>query len=199
MSNIAIFASGSGTNAENIINYFSNRKTAKVAVVLSNNPEAYVIKRSEKLKVPAIIFDRHDFYQTENVLGILEDYDINYIVLAGFLWLVPGNILQKYRNRIINIHPALLPDFGGKGMYGERVHRAVIKSGVRESGITIHHVDEVYDNGRVIFQARCPVSDNDTPETLAAKIHELEYRYYPEIIEKIITGERLNQSGLKEE
>jgi len=189
MSNIAIFASGSGTNAENIINYFSNRKTAKVAVVLSNNPEAYVIKRSEKLKVPAIIFDRHDFYQTENVLGILEDYDINYIVLAGFLWLVPGNILQKYRNRIINIHPALLPDFGGKGMYGERVHRAVIKSGVRESGITIHHVDEVYDNGRVIFQARCPVSDNDTPETLAAKIHELEYRYYPGVIEKLITGE----------
>ncbi|HPC98998.1 MAG TPA: phosphoribosylglycinamide formyltransferase [Bacteroidales bacterium] len=189
MSNIAIFASGSGTNAENIINYFSNRKTAKVAVVLSNNPEAYVIKRSEKLKVPAIIFDRHDFYQTENVLGILEDYDINYIVLAGFLWLVPGNILQKYRNRIINIHPALLPDFGGKGMYGERVHRAVIKSGVRESGITIHHVDEVYDNGRVIFQARCPVSDNDTPETLAAKIHELEYRYYPVVIEKLITGE----------
>ncbi|NMC41726.1 MAG: phosphoribosylglycinamide formyltransferase [Bacteroidales bacterium] len=189
MNSIAIFASGSGTNAENIIKYFSNRKTAKVALVLSNNPEAYVLKRSARHNVPAVIFDRHDFYDTGKVLRILEDYDIKYIVLAGFLWLVPGNILQKYRNRIVNIHPALLPDFGGKGMYGDRVHRAVIKSGVRESGITIHLVDEVYDNGRILFQARCPVSSDDTPKSLAAKVHELEYRYYPEVIEKLITEE----------
>jgi len=188
MNNIAIFASGSGTNAENIINYFSNRKTAKVALVLSNNPEAYVIKRAAKYNIPVLIFDRHDFYESGKVAGILEEYDINFIVLAGFLWLVPPALLKKYRDKIINIHPALLPDFGGKGMYGDRVHRAVLNSGVKESGITIHHVDEVYDNGRIVFQARCPVFENDTPESLAARIHELEYKYYPEVIEKLITG-----------
>lgn len=188
MNNIAIFASGSGSNAENIIKYFSNRKTAKVALVLSNNPEAYVIKRAAKYNIPVKIFDRHDFYESGKVAGILEEYGINFIVLAGFLWLVPPALLKKYREKIINIHPALLPDFGGKGMYGDRVHRAVISSGVKESGITIHHVDEVYDNGRIVFQARCPVFENDTPESLAARIHELEYKYYPEVIEKLITG-----------
>lgn len=186
MKNIAIFASGSGTNAENIIKYFSNRDSAKVKLVLSNKREAYVLKRVEKYKVKALFFDRKDFYETENVLKILRENKIDFIVLAGFLWLVPSNILELYQGRIINIHPALLPKYGGKGMFGERVHEAVIKSSDLESGITIHYVNEVYDAGDIIFQAKCPVNRNDTPESLAGKVHELEYRYFPAVIEKIV-------------
>lgn len=186
MRNIAIFASGSGSNAENIIRYFSNTNTAKVCLVLSNRKESYVLKRAAEHNVRAIFFERDDFYVTGRVLSYLRSAKTDFIALAGFLWLVPENILKEFEGRIINIHPALLPAYGGKGMYGDRVHRAVIRNGDTESGITIHHVNQHYDSGDIIFQARCRVEPSDTPETLATKVHELEYRYYPEIIGEMI-------------
>lgn len=186
MKHIAIFASGSGSNAENIIRYFSNKITAKVTLILSNKREAYVLKRAEALNVKSVFFDRDDFYLTGKVLELLKKNQIDFIVLAGFLWLVPKEILEAYRGRIVNIHPALLPAYGGKGMYGDRVHRSVIRNRETESGITIHHVNEFYDQGDIIFQSRCRVEPDDTPETLAAKVHALEYEHYPRIIEKLI-------------
>jgi phosphoribosylglycinamide formyltransferase-1 len=186
MKNIAIFASGSGTNAGNIIKYFSNRKSAKVSLVLSNKREAYVLKRAEALGVKTVFFDRDDFYNSGRVLGILIGENVEFIVLAGFLLLVPQDILDHFAGRIVNIHPALLPKHGGRGMYGERVHRAVIEAGEKESGITIHYVNDVYDAGDIIFQATCKVGSDDTPESLASKVHELEYRYFPEVIERLL-------------
>ncbi len=186
MKNIAIFASGSGTNAENIIKYFSTRKTAKVSIVLSNNPNALVLTRAAALGISAGFFDRSDFYVTGEVLSRLELLEIDFIVLAGFLWLVPENILERYRGRIINIHPALLPGYGGKGMYGDAVHRAVVGNHEKESGITIHWVDRHYDNGDIIFQKRCSVDPSDTPESLAQKVHSLEYAFFPSVIEEVI-------------
>ena len=186
MKNIAIFASGSGTNAANIIKYFSNRKSAKVSMVLSNKREAYVLKRAEAFGVKTIFFDRDDFYNSGRVLGILIGENVEFIVLAGFLWLVPPDILDHFAGRIVNIHPALLPRHGGRGMYGERVHKDVIEAGEKESGITIHYVNDVYDAGDIIFQATCKVVSDDTPESLASKVHELEYRYFPEVIEKLL-------------
>ncbi|HOP58551.1 MAG TPA: phosphoribosylglycinamide formyltransferase [Bacteroidales bacterium] len=188
MSNIAIFASGSGTNAENIIKYFSNKKTANVVLVLSNRREAPVLKRAEQNNVDSFFFDRNDFYISNRVLDKLVQYRIDFIVLAGFLWLVPENILERYRGRIINIHPALLPKYGGKGMYGSRVHKAVIDNREILSGITIHFVNSGYDEGDIIFQKTCKIDPSDTPETLAMKVHELEYRHYPEIIEALIVS-----------
>ncbi len=198
MKNIAIFASGTGTNAENIIKYFSRRETGRVALVLSNNPDAYVLVRAARLNIPSITFNRKDFYEKGRVLNALRLYKIDFIVLAGFLWLIPEDILRSYQGRIVNIHPALLPSYGGKGMYGERVHRAVIEAGEKESGITIHYVDGIYDHGDIIFQARCSVLPGDTVDTLAERVHELEYRYYPEVIEKLLTGNEVNQSGQEE-
>jgi phosphoribosylglycinamide formyltransferase-1 len=186
MNNIAILASGSGTNAENIIKYFSNSNSAKVKLVLSNRREAYVLKRAEALNVKTWIFDYNDFYTSGNVLDILTRENINFIVLAGFLWLVPENILEKFKNRIVNIHPALLPRYGGKGMYGDKVHQAVLENRDSESGITIHYVNKYYDEGDIIFQAKCKVNKNDTFESLASRVHELEYEHYPRIIEKLI-------------
>ena len=188
MSNIAIFASGSGTNAENIIKYFSNKKTANVVLVLSNRREAPVLKRAEQNNVDSFFFDRNDFYISNRVLDKLVQYRIDFIVLAGFLWLVPENILERYRGRMINIHPALLPKYGGKGMYGSRVHKAVIDNREMLSGITIHFVNSGYDEGDIIFQKTCKIDPSDTPETLAVKAHELEYRHYPEIIEALIVS-----------
>ncbi len=187
MRNIAIFASGSGTNAENIIKYFSNKKSAKVALVLSNKREAMVLKRAEESKVPSIFFERDDFYANGRVLSDLTLYKIDFIVLAGFLWLVPEALVQKYSGRIINIHPALLPKYGGKGMYGDKVHSAVISSGDTESGITIHHVNRVYDDGDIIFQASCKVDQADTPASLASKVHALEYLHFPRVIEELVS------------
>lgn len=186
MRNIAIFASGSGTNAENIIKYFSNKKTGRISLVLSNKPQAMVLKRAEALHVKNIYFDHNDFYVNGKVLGYLSEYKIDFIVLAGFLWLVPDEILAVYPRRIVNIHPALLPSYGGKGMYGEAVHKAVIGAREPESGITIHYVDDHYDEGDVIFQARCSIEPGDTAESLASKVHRLEYLYYPEIIEDLL-------------
>jgi phosphoribosylglycinamide formyltransferase 1 len=186
MKNIAIFASGSGTNAENIMVYFSTRNTAKVALVLSNKRDSFVLERAAKHNIRSVFFDRKEFYVTGKVLRYLLLYKIDFIVLAGFLWLVPDNILGQYKDRIINIHPALLPGYGGKGMYGEYVHRAVIENRETESGISIHFVNESYDKGDIIFQARCKVDPSDTPTTLAQKIHALEYQHYPGIIEEIV-------------
>lgn len=186
MRNIAIFASGSGTNAENIIKHFSNRNSAGVTLVLVNKRDAGVIKRAEALKVRTVFFERGDFYSPGKVLELLSGSKIDLIVLAGFLWLVPGNILEEFKGRIINIHPALLPAYGGKGMYGEKVHQAVIANGETESGITIHHVNRFYDEGDIIFQAKCMVEPGDTPGSLASKIHALEYQYYPTVIEDVL-------------
>ena len=186
MRNVAIFASGSGTNAENIIKYFSNRNNAKVKLVLSNNREAYVLKRAAANGIPSVLFDRKDFYNSAKVLEYLLQHKIDLVVLAGFLWLVPGPILDAFERRIINIHPALLPKYGGKGMYGDRVHRSVIENHETESGITIHYVDHKYDAGDIIFQARCKVESTDTPETLASKVHSLEYEHFPRVIEELI-------------
>jgi phosphoribosylglycinamide formyltransferase 1 len=186
MRKIAIFASGSGTNAENIIKYFSNKKSARVVLVLSNKPEAYVLKRAEALNINTGFFDRNDFYRSDTVLNRLILSDIDFIVLAGFLWLVPDNILKRFENRIINIHPALLPEYGGKGMYGEKVHSSVIANHETESGITIHYVNQHYDDGSIIFQAKCKVEASDTADSIAVKVHALEYEHFPVVIEDII-------------
>lgn len=192
MSNIAVFASGSGTNAQNLINYFSTKKNSKVVIVLSNKPDAFVLERARKLSVRTEIFDRKDFYDSDRVIEILRENQIDFIVLAGFLWLVPPVLTNLYAGRIVNIHPALLPNYGGKGMYGSRVHKAVIDNGDEESGITIHFVNDVYDAGDIIFQAKCPVNSDDTPESLAQKIHRLEYEYFPRVVEGVIEDEESN-------
>ncbi|HLN55484.1 MAG TPA: phosphoribosylglycinamide formyltransferase [Bacteroidales bacterium] len=186
MRNIAIFASGSGTNAENIIKHFSNNENAQVRLVLSNKRHAMVLKRAEALNVDTCFFEYDDFYRSGRVLDRLESYNTDFIVLAGFLWLVPENILDRYPRRIVNIHPALLPLYGGKGMYGDAVHKAVIAGGAKESGITIHYVNKHYDSGDILFQAHCSVEPGDTPETLASRIHALEYMHYPRVIEDLV-------------
>lgn len=185
MRNIAIFASGSGTNAENIIQYFSNNNTAKVTLVLSNNRQAKVLKRAEAHNVRTVFFERREFYVTGKVSRYLALYKIDLIVLAGFLWLVPESIVEHYSGRLINIHPALLPKYGGRGMYGEFVHKAIIENHDAESGITVHYVNKKYDEGDIIFQTRCKVEPSDTPESLAEKVHALEYLHYPKVIEEL--------------
>lgn len=186
MKKIAIFASGNGSNAERITNYFIKNKSAKVSLILTNNPTAGVLKRAEKLGVPSVVFNRKEFSQSDIISELLLNKKIDLVVLAGFLWLVPKNILSVFRHRIINIHPALLPKYGGKGMYGEHVHKSVVDSGDSRSGITIHYVNEKYDDGQIIFQAEVSVETSDTPDSLAAKIHELEYAHFPAVIEKIV-------------
>lgn len=186
MKNIVIFASGAGTNAENIIRYFSNEKKAKVVLVLSNKPQAKVLERAAALGVDVFFFDRRQFYETEEVLFILQRRNTDLIVLAGFLWLVPQRIIEAYKGRIVNIHPAILPGFGGRGMYGDRVHKAVLDACCSESGITIHFVNEHYDSGDIIFQARCPVLPGDDADTLASRVHALEYEHYPTVISSVI-------------
>ncbi|MDT8400654.1 MAG: phosphoribosylglycinamide formyltransferase [Bacteroidales bacterium] len=194
MKNIAIFASGSGTNAQKLIEYFSTGKTAKVKLILSNKADAFVLERARKLSVAAMVFDRDDFYKNGKVLRALIENDIYFVVLAGFLWLVPDDILDYYRGMVVNIHPALLPAYGGKGMYGSAVHRAVIENKESESGISIHYVNPRYDEGDIIFQAKCEVRPDDSPESLAERIHRLEHRYYPRIVEKLII-EAQNESS----
>ena len=185
MKRIVIFASGSGSNAENIIKYFNSTKTAIVTHVLSNNQHAKVFDRCEKLNIDASLFDRESFSKDNTVLNfLLAEADI--IVLAGFLWRIPSKIVDAFPNKIINIHPALLPKYGGKGMYGMNVHNAVKENNETETGITIHYVNENYDEGAIIFQAKTPISSEDTPETIAQKVHELEYEHFPKIIEEVI-------------
>ncbi len=180
---LALFASGSGTNAENIIMYFANNQYINVRCLYSNNPGAFALIRAARLGIEPITFTREEFYQTPRVRDSLFKREIDLIVLAGFLWLVPGNLLDSFP--VINIHPALLPGYGGKNMYGDRVHEAVIRNKEKESGITIHYVNEKYDEGAIIFQTACRVEPSDTPASLAAKIHQLEYTHYPRIIEQV--------------
>lgn len=186
MKKIAIFASGSGSNAENIINYFKNDTENVVKIVFCNKPDAYVLERAKRLSVPTFVFGREEFSRSDLVLNELKRLDIDLIVLAGFLWKVPDAIINAYPDRVINIHPALLPSYGGKGMYGMKVHEAVIAAGEKESGITIHHVNNHYDEGTTIFQAKCEIVPEDTPETLATKVHALEYEHFPRVIKKVL-------------
>jgi phosphoribosylglycinamide formyltransferase-1 len=186
MIKIAIFASGSGSNAERITEYFSSNDHVEVSLILTNNPAAGVIERAQRLNIPTLIFNKKLFAQTDKIVEILQSQGIDWVILAGFLWLVPSNLTRAFENRMINIHPALLPKYGGKGMWGHHVHEAVVANKEKETGITIHYVNEHYDEGKVIFQAKCEVTENDTPESVAAKIHELEYQYFPEVIYKEI-------------
>jgi phosphoribosylglycinamide formyltransferase-1 len=186
MKKIILFASGSGSNVENIINYFKDKPKISVAVVCTNNKNARVLERCERLEVSALYFNRYAFYGSDVVLGILRSLEPDLIVLAGFLWKIPDSLIQAYPNRIINIHPALLPKYGGKGMYGMKVHRTVRESGDPESGITIHYVNENYDEGTIIRQVRSGIEDTDTAETIAEKVHKLEYDHYPKVIEQLL-------------
>lgn len=186
MKKVAIFASGSGTNAENIARYFFNSESINVAVVLSNKQTAGVHERVKALGIPSYTFTRDQFNIGKDILAVLKQYEVDFIVLAGFMSKISDSLLHAYPNKIINIHPSLLPKFGGKGMYGDYVHEAVIAAGETESGITIHSIDEHYDEGTVIFQASCPVYTSDSAKDLATRIHALEYEHYPKVIESLL-------------
>ncbi|MDE5423661.1 phosphoribosylglycinamide formyltransferase [Ancylomarina sp. DW003] len=186
MKKIAIFASGSGSNAENIAHYFNSNSEVEVSLILSNKKNAFVLERAKKLNIPTRTFTRADFYETNSIVDFLQNSKIDLIVLAGFLWLVPDSLIEAYPNTIINIHPALLPNYGGKGMYGMHVHEAVIANKEKESGITIHLVNEKYDEGEIIQQAKCLINAEDTAEDLANKIHELEYEHFPRAVENYL-------------
>jgi phosphoribosylglycinamide formyltransferase-1 len=183
---VAIFASGSGTNAEEIFKYFQNHTSIEVVLLLSNNQQAFALQRARNFGVDAKVFDRTQFKESTIVLEWLREKNVTHVVLAGFLWLIPAYLIQAYPHRIINIHPALLPNHGGKGMYGMKVHEAVKLAGDAKTGITIHAVDDKYDEGEIIFQATCPVHTDDTPEQIADKVHQLEYQHYPAVIERWI-------------
>jgi phosphoribosylglycinamide formyltransferase 1 len=183
---IALFASGDGSNTQRIVDFFSEKGILEISAIYCNNPDAYVLERAKLMKIPHILFNRSIFYQTHEILDDLITKEVDWVILAGFLWLVPDYMIKAFPNKIINIHPALLPKYGGKGMYGARVHEAVIASGETESGITIHFVNERYDEGQIILQERCQVTSKDTPESLALKIHKLEHHYFPEVIEQLV-------------
>ncbi|MFL5764451.1 MAG: phosphoribosylglycinamide formyltransferase [Bacteroidia bacterium] len=183
---IAIFASGEGTNAQSIIDHFRNSAGIKIVLIVSNRPEAKVLDRAKKEGIPALVIDRKMFYESDSVVSHLQNAGIDLVVLAGFLWMIPGNLVKAFPDRIVNIHPALLPKFGGKGMYGMNVHKAVVAAGEKESGISIHFVNEQYDEGKIISQHCCPVDVNDSPEQLARKIQQLEHTFFPKVIEKLL-------------
>jgi phosphoribosylglycinamide formyltransferase-1 len=185
MKKIALLASGSGSNAENIIRYFAENKQVKFPLIVSNKADAYVHERAKKLNVPSFTVNKSGFESGE-VLRLLQEHEIDFVVLAGFLLQVPENLLKAYPNQIINIHPALLPKYGGKGMYGHHVHDAVVANHESESGITIHYVNENYDEGQIIFQAKCEVLPTDTPDEVAEKVHALEYEYFPKVIASLL-------------
>ena len=185
MKKLAILASGEGTNAERIIRYFTSHPTVKVAVVITNKAEAGVIRRATSLGIPVEILPAAAFKEGKST-ELLRQYEADFVVLAGFLLRIPDDMLKAYPDRIVNIHPSLLPKFGGKGMYGSRVHEAVLEAGETESGITIHYINEHYDEGAIILQAKCPVLEGDTPDTLASRVHQLEYEHYPEVIEGLL-------------
>lgn len=186
MKNIAILASGEGTNAERIIRFFTGHPTVRIALVITNKTEAGVIRRAKNLQVPVEILPASAFKEGK-ATDMLRRYDTDFIVLAGFLLRIPDDLLRAYPSHMVNIHPSLLPKFGGKGMYGNHVHEAVLSAGEQESGITIHFIDEHYDEGAIILQAKCPVLPNDSPATLAARVHQLEYEHYPKVIERLLS------------
>lgn len=186
MKNIVIFASGNGSNAENIADYFDYSKSIKITAVFTNNANAGVIEKMKRFEIPCVIFTKDDIRSKEYFLIKLYQYRPDLIVLAGFLWLIPGYLISAYPNKIINIHPALLPKFGGKGMYGMQVHEAVKAANETETGITIHYVNQKFDDGKIIFKEKTELTENDTPETIAQKIHELEMENFPKEIERIL-------------
>ena len=183
---IAIFASGSGSNAQKIMEYFKRNDLAEVSLVLTNNPDAYVLQRADNFETPTHIFNRKAFYQSDEVVKILQKLNIDLVVLAGFLWLVPQNLLEAFPNKIINIHPALLPNYGGKGMYGDHIHRAVLAAREKESGISIHFVNEHFDEGEMIQQFRFKIEPQDQLENIRFKIQQLEHQHYPKVIEQVL-------------
>lgn len=186
MTNIAIFASGSGSNAQRIMEYFQDSKDIKVSLLLSNNKSAYALERAKAFNVPTFTFDKQAFCNSDAVVDELKANNISWVILAGFLWLIPKNLVRAFPHKIINIHPALLPKYGGKGMYGHFVHEAVVAAKENESGISIHYVDENYDEGQIIFQAKCNINPDDSPETVAKKVLTLEHQHFPVVIENLI-------------
>jgi len=193
--NIAIFASGAGSNARRIIEHFRNHSSVKISLIVCNKPGAGVLNIAAENRVPSLIIEKEQFFRGNAYVDELKKAEIDFIVLAGFLWKVPSALIKAYPEKIINIHPALLPKYGGKGMYGSFVHEAVISAKEKESGITIHFVDELYDHGSHIFQVTCPIMPDDNAETLARRIHQLEHKYYPEVIEKLLKEKSHSQAG----
>ena len=189
---IAVFASGAGSNAQKIIDHFRNSSNKKIALIVCNKPGAGVIQIAGKENIPVLLIEKERFFQGDEYIDELKKNKIDFIVLAGFLWKLPVALLRSFSHKIINIHPALLPNYGGKGMYGSKVHEAVLANKEKESGISIHYVDEIYDHGKIIFQARCAVLENDTIDSLAQRIHALEHEHYPKVIENIISQTKTN-------
>lgn len=185
---IAIFASGAGSNAQKIIDFFRGSVQVQVALIVCNKPGAGVLNIAQKEGIPVLLIEKERFFRGDSYLPEFKKAGISFIILAGFLWKVPAALIQAFPNQIVNIHPALLPLYGGKGMYGNHVHAAVIAAGDKESGITIHYVNEQYDDGATIFQARCPVQPGDTPDSLAQRIHALEHAHYPKVIESLLSS-----------
>lgn len=185
MKRIAIFASGSGSNAENIVNYFESYEDVEVVLIVASKSTAKVLDRAARLGIPSCTLTRR-FFKSNSFSDLLQSQQVDLIVLAGFLWLIPTHLIERFPNRIINIHPALLPKYGGKGMYGKYVHEAVHQNQESESGITIHYVNEAYDEGQIIFQAACSIESVDTPDRIAEKIHTLEYAHFPRIIHSVL-------------
>lgn len=183
---IAIFASGSGSNAQKIMEHFKRSSDAEVVLILTNNPQAYVLQRADNFEIPSHIFSRHEFYETDAVIKLLKNLQVDLIVLAGFLWLVPPTLLKAFPNKIINLHPALLPKFGGKGMYGDHVHQAVLEAKEEESGITIHFVNEKFDEGEVLHQSRFKIEPGDNLEMIKFKGQQLEHHHFPRVIENLL-------------
>lgn len=186
---IAILASGSGSNAENICNYYAQRPDVEISLIISNKFSAFVHQRAQKLGIKSITLSNSSLSDDEIFLNLLKEYQIDFIILAGYLLRIPVDVVRAYPHRIVNIHPALLPKYGGKGMYGDRVHEAVVEAGEKESGISIHFVNENYDEGSILFQATCPILEKDTPKDVAAKVHVLEHIHYPTIIDQVLQKE----------
>jgi phosphoribosylglycinamide formyltransferase 1 len=190
MKNLAILLSGSGTNTERIIRYFKDSKEINIVVAISNRADAYGLVRARNLDIDTLVMPKADFNEDDKVMDVMRKYKIDWVICAGFLLMVPSFLIKAYPKHILNIHPALLPKYGGKGMYGMKVHNAVVAAGEKESGITIHYVSEVCDGGEIIFQARCSLLPTDTPEMVATKIHPLEYEYFPKIIERVVLADK---------
>lgn len=186
-THIAIFASGAGSNAQKIIDHFRDHSSVKISLIVCNKPGAGVLQIAANENIPSIIIEKDQFFRGNAYIDELNSFHIDFIILAGFLWKIPSALIKAYPLKIVNIHPALLPAYGGKGMYGAKVHEAVVTAGEKESGITIHYVDEIYDHGKIIFQAKCDVAPTDTPDTLAQKIHSLEHQHFPIVIEQLLT------------
>jgi phosphoribosylglycinamide formyltransferase-1 len=183
---IAIFASGSGSNAQKIMEHFKRSSDAEVVLILTNNPQAYVLQRADNFEVPSHIFTRHEFYETDDVIRLLKNLQVDLIILAGFLWLVPVSLLKAFPNRVINLHPSLLPKYGGSGMYGDHVHKAILAAGEEESGITIHFVNEVFDEGEIIHQSRFKIEPGDNLEMIKFKGQQLEHHHFPRVVENLL-------------